>query len=150
MFDILVISVSNPLLIGLYKDEKLVKEYELEGKTSEVLPKIFKKITKLYELRDIYYVNSPGSYMAIKVAYVFLKTFAISKDIELFATKGFHFNENSPIKALGKKYFFYENNKILIDFLKENDKILDFKLPKILNKKIFNNNAVPEYNLPAV
>lgn len=150
MLDILVISVSSPLLIGLYEDNKLIKTYENNGKTSDVLPSIFTEILKEYELKDIYYVNAPGSYMAIKVAYVFLKTLTITKKIKLFATKGFHFNENSPIKALGKKYFHNINNKIVIDFLKEDIKLNSFKLPQNIDKKIFNENTVPEYNLPAV
>ena len=41
--------------------------------------------------------------MAIKVAYLFLKTISISKNIELESCSGFEFNKNSPIKALGKK-----------------------------------------------
>ena len=40
--------------------------------------------------------------MAIKVAYIFLKTISITRSIDLYACEGFEFNQNSPIKALGK------------------------------------------------
>lgn len=148
--DIFVISISHPLLIGVYEDKKCIKTYEKEGKTSDILPQVFEGILKEFKIKELFYINSPGSYMAIKVAYVFLKTIAITYHIELKATFGFHFNEHSPIKALGKKYFIYENNEIKIEFLKENAVLKEFKLPEILDECIFKRDSLPEYNLPAV
>jgi len=150
LFDVFVISISNPISIGIYKDKELINTYVQEGKTSDVLPMIFDRILKEYNISGLYFVNSPGSYMSIKVSYVFLKSLSIVKNIELKAALGFHFNENSPIKALGKKYFFYENEEIIIDFLNENQQIKEFKLPKILDDKIFSVESLPKYNLPAV
>ena len=150
MLDVLVISISTPLKIGLYENNVLVKTYEIDGKTSDVLPNIFQEIIEKFKINRIFYVNSPGSYMAIKVAYVFLKTVSITKKLDFFATSGFYFNNNSPIKALGKKYFTNVNGEIVIDFLKENEKIEEFVLPKELNEKIFSKDTLPIYNLPAV
>ena len=153
MLDVLVISISNPILVGIYKDNTLVKTYDNEGKTSDILPIIFDEIFKNYEINRIFYVNSPGSYMAIKVSYVFLKTISITKKLEFFAANGFHFNNNSPIKALGKKYFINklnENNEITIDFITDNEKLEEFKLPEVLNENIFSKETLPIYNLPAV
>lgn len=149
--DILVISISNPILIGIYKDSKLVKVISNEGKTSDILPFIFKNILKEYSIAGLFYVNGPGSYMAIKVGYIFLKTISVIKGIKLKATNGFQFNQNSPIKALGKKYFFNKDDgSISIEFLKDSDKLVDFELPKVLNKEIFTEDSLPNYNLPAV
>ena len=150
MIEVLVISISKPLLIGIYKNKELIKEYKLEGKTSDLLPSLFSDILKEYEVKRINYVNSPGSYMAIKVAYIFLKTISISKNIELMACNGFEFNENSPIKALGKKYFIQNEDKIKVDFLEKDDIIRDFKLPNNIDKINFNKQTLPIYNLPAV
>ncbi|RXJ81288.1 hypothetical protein [Arcobacter sp. F2176] len=150
MIDIVVISISTPIKIGIYENQVLIKEIEEEGKTSDILPIIFEKLLQEYDIKSITYVNTPGSYMAIKVAYVFLKTVCIAKKIELNATSGFLFNENSPIKALGKKYFFNKNGEIIIDFLEEKSIISDFKLPKSLDKTKFSSNTLPIYNLPAV
>lgn len=148
--DVLVISIANPILIGLYKNNKLIKVYEKEGQSSDIIPLIFEEILKEQTPKRIFYVNAPGSYMAIKVAYVFLKTLAITKKLELLATNGFHFNQNSPIKALGKKYFMLENGEIIVDFI-EQDRVLEpFCLPPILDETIFSNENLPEYNLPAV
>lgn len=148
--DVFVISISNPLLIGVYKDKELIKSYEVEGKTSDILPCVFEEILNEFKVKELFYVNSPGSYMAIKVAYVFLKTIAIIHNIKLKATFGFNFNENSPIKALGKKYFIYENEEIKIDFLEENQVLKAFKLPSVLDDDIFKLDSLPQYNLPAV
>jgi tRNA A37 threonylcarbamoyladenosine modification protein TsaB len=150
LIEILVITISNPLLIGIYEDKKLINEYKLDGKTSDLLPNLFEKLLKEYEINRIIYVNSPGSFMAIKIAYIFLKTISISKNIELVASEGFLFNENSPIKALGKKYFIKDENKIKVDFLEKDCIIRDFKLPMCIEKYNFNEETLPIYNLPAV
>jgi len=150
LIEVLVISISNPILIGLYKNKQLIKEYKLEGKTSDLLPSLFENILKEFDIKRINYVNSPGSYMAIKVAYIFLKTISITKNIEFQACNGFEFNENSPIKALGKKYFKQDENGIKVDFLEKDDIIRDFKLPNNIDKINFNKQTLPIYNLPAV
>ncbi|MBU3014578.1 hypothetical protein KO488_07415 [Poseidonibacter lekithochrous] len=150
MIEVLVISISKPLLIGIYENKKLIKEYKLEGKTSDLLPSLFSNILKEFDINRINYVNSPGSYMAIKVAYIFLKTISISKKIEFMACNGFEFNENSPIKALGKKYFIQDKDSIKVDFLEKNDILRDFKLPNSIDKINFNKQTLPIYNLPAV
>ncbi len=50
--------------------------------------------------------------MGIKVTYLFLKTLSIVKNIPLLAIDGFFFNENHPIKAVGKLYFVKNSNTI--------------------------------------
>ncbi len=149
MVKVLVISISTPLLIGIYENDKLIDTIEMEGKTSDILPILFSDILKKYEVKELLYVNGPGSYMAIKVAYIFLKTIAITNKIALKACDGFQFNQNSPIKALGKKYFIKKEAEIKIDFI-DQDEIKDFELPQELNMEIFSSDSLPTYNLPAV
>ncbi len=149
--DVLVITLSSPLLIGIYQESKLIRVYQMEGKTSDILPSTFQNILQEYTLGNIYYVNGPGSYMAIKVAYLFLQTLCIVQNITLFAADGFAFNNKSPIKALGKKYFFKQHDgTIKIDFLDEDNLIEDFVLPEVLNKEFFSIDSLPNYNLPAI
>lgn len=151
MIDILVIPISNPILVGIYENNKLIETIKKDGKTSEILPIIIKDILNRYKLSSIYYVNGPGSYMAIKIAYIFLKSISITKDINFFATSGFAFNNNSPIKALGKKYFFNtKDDKITIKLLEDLNIIEDFELPIDLDSTIFIKDCLPNYNLPAV
>jgi tRNA A37 threonylcarbamoyladenosine modification protein TsaB len=149
--DILVITISSPICIGVYSENILIDTIISDGKTSDILPSIYSQISNKYDIDTIYYVNGPGSYMAIKIGYIFLKTISIVKNIPFKATSGFKFNENSPIKALGKKYFFNNNDgSIAIKFLTEDDYIQDFKLPKELDISIFTEDCLPQYNLPAV
>ncbi len=150
MIEVLVVSISKPLLVGIYENKILKKLYENDSMTSDALPIIFEDILENFNIHTIYYVNTPGSYMAIKVSYVFLKTISITKDIALKACSGFEFNQNSPIKALGKKYFINDNETVKVDFLDNNTKIHNFKLPNVLEKINFSSKTLPIYNLSAV
>ena len=152
LFKVLVIPISTPILVGVYNSNNvLIEKFSQDGKTSDILPDIFKAIFEKYDLETIYYVNGPGSYMSIKVAYIFLKTLSISKDLVFKSASGFHFNQNSPIKALGKKYFFNSNDDtITLDFLKPNEQLKEFLLPDKIDTNIFNQNSLPNYNLPAI
>jgi hypothetical protein len=147
--EVVVISIANPILIGIYENKILKQTIKKDGKTSDVLPTIFKKLQNDIDITKIIYVNEPGSYMAIKVAYIFLKTFCMVKNIEFCATDGFNFNQNSPIKALGKKYFFKNNGKITIDFLGTNE-LKEFRLLEDITGLKLTNQTLPKYHLPFV
>jgi len=148
---VVVISISSPILIGIYKENILIDTIQNEGKTSDILPWIFDMLLEKYNIENIYYVNGPGSYMAIKISYIFLKTLSITKNIPLKAASGFLFNENSPIKALGKKYFFNgQDDKITIDFIEDLEELKDFKLPDDISNISFSEDTLPNYHLPAV
>jgi len=148
---IVVISIANPILVGIYDNDILIDTIKRDGKTSDVLPDIFKELQEKSNISidTIIYVNGPGSYMAIKVAYIFLKTFCIVKNIEFKAIDGFSVNNNSPIKALGKKYFFQKNDEVIIDFLGDY-KLEDFKLPNDISMIKLNDKTLPNYHLPFV
>lgn len=148
---IMVIPISSPILLGIYQDNILIDTIKSDGKTSDVLPTIFDGLLKKYTIENIYYVNGPGSYMAIKISYVFLKTISITQNIPLYATSGFNFNGNTPIKALGKKYFFNgQDDKITVDFLEDVEKLEDFKLPNNISQIPLSEDTLPNYHLPAV
>jgi tRNA A37 threonylcarbamoyladenosine modification protein TsaB len=148
---VFVISLATPILVGIYEDNTLIKTISKTGKTSEVLPVIMKEVIDNYNIKNIIYVNGPGSYMAIKIAYIFLKTLSITKDIKLFASSGFETNKNSPIKALGKKYFVIDSqNNIELKLLDENDILNDFILPQNININNYSQNTLPNYQLPVV
>jgi tRNA A37 threonylcarbamoyladenosine modification protein TsaB len=138
-------------LIGVYENSILIEKFQSQEKTSDILPKLFDTILNKYNITDLYFAKGPGSFMAIKITYLFLKTVSITKNLPLFATDGFAFNQNSPIKAVGTLYFIKKNGKIStqkIDEIKE--KIKPFDLPKILDKKIFTTESEPLYILPAL
>ncbi|RUM67452.1 MAG: hypothetical protein DSZ06_01140 [Sulfurospirillum sp.] len=150
MTDLFVISISTPIKIGIYEDTKLIKTVSSEEKTSDSLPKLFNEILKNYTIDSIYFINGPGSFMAIKASYIFLKTLSIIKGYPLFASDGFAFNNNQPIKAHGTSYFMKENGKIYTVKLDRQKSHISFDLPETLDKSLFHQECEPLYILPAV
>ncbi|MBN2768801.1 MAG: hypothetical protein JXQ68_06825 [Campylobacterales bacterium] len=148
-YDIVVIAVSSPILIGLYRDGMLLEDVSQEGMCSDVLLPALKNLIEIYEINSIIYARGPGSYMAIKIAYVTLKTIEVVKGIVLKGCSAFLFNGNNPIKAMGNLYFVKEKETIIT---KKMDKIekTSFVLPKSIQELDIDDDATPLYLLPAV
>jgi hypothetical protein len=87
--------------------------------------------------------------MAIKVAYVFLKSLSILKDIPLYARDAFYFNENQPIKAIGKLCFVKIASKIETKKFQTVPEV-KFHLPEELDYNEFTTNVTPLYKIGAV
>ena len=145
----LVISIGSPLLVGVYESGLLIKEFTTDERTSEALPRLMDTIIKSFTCKSIYFARGPGSFMAIKITYIFLRTLQITLNCPLYACDGFELNKNSPIPAMGKLYFIKENGKIRTQVFNEIE-IASFELPNCLDKNIFNNETEPLYILPAV
>jgi hypothetical protein len=135
--------------VGIYNQNTLIKTFESSEPSSEALAKIFDEVLHSYDIGMLFYTNGPGSFMSIKVSYIFLKSLSIALKIPLLACEGFAFNANSPIKALGSQWFFKEKEGIV---LKENpiNEAARFTLPLILDKSLFESENEPLYILPAV
>ena len=148
-YEIVIVSISSPLLIGVYRDGVLIEEIEKEEKTSEILLKVLMEIRSRYDYEHIIYTNGPGSYMAIKLTYITLRSLEILKDIKFSGCDAFSLNNQNPIKAIGKLYFVKDKGKIVT---KEFDEVLkqDFKLPKELDKITILDSNRPLYIIPAV
>lgn len=147
--ELLFITLSSPLLIGVYEDSKLIESITSEGKSSDVLPVIYKEISQKYDVCGLFYANGPGSFMAIKVAYIFLKSISILQNIPFFAADAFYFNKNRPIKAIGKLFFVKVSSEIntqKLDGAQEGG----FELPDVLDHGGFNTITVPMYGIGAV
>ncbi|SFV74820.1 TsaB protein, required for threonylcarbamoyladenosine (t(6)A) formation in tRNA [hydrothermal vent metagenome] len=147
--DVFLIALSSPILIGIYEDKKLIQTITSQEKSSEILPVIYKELFQKYEIERLLYVNGPGSFMAIKVAYIFLQSLSILKKIPLMATDGFKMNNNKPIKAIGKLYFVKIASEIVTQKL-ENIEEGEFTLPQILSYDEFSSNTTPLYSIGAV
>ena len=147
--DVLLITLSSPILIGIYEDQKLIDTIESDEKSSDVLPLIFEKLLKEYEIEKLFYANGPGSFMAIKVAYVFLKSLSVLKGIPLYARDAFYFNENQPIKAIGKLCFVKIASEIETQKFQTVPKS-NFRLPDELDYNEFSTNTMPLYKIGAV
>ena len=147
--DVLLIALSSPIQIGIYEDNKLIDTMISHAKSSDVLPTIYKDIFQKYNVEKLFYANGPGSFMAIKVAYIFLKSISILKKIPLFATDAFYFNENQPIKAIGKLHFVKISSEIKTQKLETVPEV-NFRLPDVLHYNEFSKITTPLYSIGAV
>ena len=148
-YQILIISIASPLLIGVYKDGELIESIESNQKTSEILLKILIDLSQRYAIKNIVYTNGPGSYMAIKLTYITLRSLEILKNISFVGCNAFDLNGQKPIKAMGKLYFIKEKETIIT---KKFDEALEqrFELPSMLSEVTVLNDNKPLYILPAV
>lgn len=149
MHDVVVIALSAPLLIGVYRDAALIERIESHEKSSEALPELFETLLRKYEISRLVYAKGPGSFMAIKISYIFLKTLSIVKKIPLLATDAFYFNENAPIKAVGK-LFFVKNSDTIETVRFDEAPLCRFELPARLNINDFESDTLPCYGIGAV
>ncbi len=147
--ELVFVTLSSPILIGIYEDAKLIETITTMEKSSEILPILFDKISKKYIIKSIFYANGPGSFMAIKIAYIFLKSMSILKNIPLYATDAFYFNENQPIKAIGKLYFVKISSEIKTQKLEIVSKT-KFTLRDVLDYSEFSTITTPLYGIEAV
>ena len=147
--EVLVIAIASPLLLGVYRDGELVEKIETKEKTSEILLKKLTELSKKYNYSRLIYTNGPGSYMAIKLTYITLRSLEILEGITFDGCDAFDLNKQNPIKAVGKLYFIKENNTIIT---KKFDEVLEqrFALPSMLSEVTILENNKPLYILPAV
>ena len=141
-------------MIGVYKNNVLIETFSSSKKTSEILLPFIVECLNKYEITQIIYTRGPGSYMAIKLTYIILKTIEISKNIRCSGCSGFALNGDKPIKAIGNLYFIKEKETIITKKYEqpENANIVkvSFALPQSIHDLKIDEESTPEYILPAV
>ncbi len=148
-YTLLIISISSPILIGVYEDENLIKTVTSNKKTSEILLPIIIDLMNDYEVSRVIYTRGPGSYMAIKLTYIMLKTLEITRGIECLGCSAFVLNGDKPIKAIGNLYFIKEKETIMTKKF-EQTVYAPFALPQSIHDLVIDEESTPEYMLPAV
>jgi len=148
-YTLLIISIASPLLMGVYEESNLIETHTSEKKTSEILLPFVLKCLEKYNISKIIYTRGPGSYMAIKLTYIMLKTIEITRGIGCFGCSGFALNGEKPIKAIGNLYFIKEKETIMT---KKYEQSVDahFALPQSIHDLVLDEESTPEYILPAV
>jgi len=148
-FTLLIISIASPLLVGVYENGMLIDTYSRDKKTSDVLLPLLEEILERYPVGSIIYTRGPGSYMAIKLTYIMLKTIEIVRGIKVLGCSGFVLNEGKPIKAIGNLYFIKEKETIITKKFEE-PVDASFALPQSIHDLEIDEESTPEYLLPAV
>ncbi len=147
--DLVFITLSSPIQVGVYECNLLIESISTNEKSSDALPNIFNELSSRYKIEKLFYSNGPGSFMAIKIAYIFLKSMSILKNIPLLATDAFYFNKNQPIKAIGKLFFVRIRSEIKTQKLEIAPEV-SFMLPDVLDYSEFSTTAAPIYGIGAV
>ena len=135
--------------VGVYQHGKRIEEHQSAEHTSDALPLILKALLDRYSVENLFFARGPGSFMSIKISYIFLKTLSITLGIPLRASDGFTFNEGRPIKAMRQLYFVKEEGVIATRLFNEAVE-QHFVLPIILDETQFDEQSEPLYMLPAV
>ena len=148
-YSLLIISISSPLLIGVYENDTLIETISTELKTSEILLPTIMKVLEKHDISKIIYTRGPGSYMAIKLTYIMLQTIEITRGIKCFGCSGFALNNNQPIKAIGNLYFIKEKETIMTKKYEQPVNVI-FTLPQSIQDLTLDEESTPEYVLPAV
>ncbi|AFI06615.1 hypothetical protein [Helicobacter cetorum] len=158
--DLVLVSLGQAVLLGVYHQECLLTSYASSLKTSEGLIEVFSqafedfknpnKYSDLPTIEGVYYAKGPGSFTSLKLTHIFLHTLALTKGFELYSTTGFYFNDNTPILAYANQYFVSEETQDLVSVA--NLKVLpkDFSLPPYLEKDKFTQFNTPFYILPPI
>ena len=148
-YTLLILSLSSPLMLGVYRDAALIEKIESKKKTSEALLPLITDVMDRYPLSRMIYTRGPGSYMAIKLTYIILKTIEIIKNIPFEGCSAFALNGNKPVKAMGNLYFVKEKETIITQKF---DQAIpqEFSLPSSLETLAIDKASTPNYVLPAV
>jgi len=133
----------------VYEDDTLIETFSSNQKTSEVLLPLIRDILNKYDISEMIYTRAPGSYMAIKLTYITLKTIEILKGIPCVGCSGFALNGGEPIKAIGNLYFIKEKETIMTKKFEQPVNVV-FTLPQSIHDLEIDEESTPEYSLPAV
>ncbi len=148
-YELLIISISSPLILGVYEDDMLIETLSSDLKTSEILLPLIKECLDKYDISTIIYTRGPGSYMAIKLTYIMLKTIEIMQGIKCVGCSGFALNGGEPIKAVGNLYFIKEKETIITKKYEQPVNV-KFTLPQSIQDLELDEESTPDYILPAV
>jgi len=136
-------------MIGVYEDGVLIDTITSDSKTSEVLLPLLKTCLDTYDISRVIYTRGPGSYMAIKLTYIMLKTIEIIRGIECVGCSGFALNGGEPIKAIGNLYFIKEKETIITKRYEQPVNV-KFTLPQSIQDLELDEESTPDYKIPAV
>jgi tRNA A37 threonylcarbamoyladenosine modification protein TsaB len=136
-------------MLGVYEDGELIQSITSESKTSEVLLPLIKECLDRYDISTMIYTRGPGSYMAIKLTYIMLKTIEIMRGIKCVGCSGFALNGGEPIKAIGNLYFIKEKETIITKKYEQPVNV-KFTLPQSIHDLELDEESTPDYMIPAV
>jgi tRNA A37 threonylcarbamoyladenosine modification protein TsaB len=146
--EVVVVPFQTPILVGVYRDRQLERGVQLEGKVSETLPPFFEELLRREQLEGLYYSRGPGSFMGVRLTFLFLKTLSIIYQIPFRGVDSFYFTGGKPIKGPGASFFVKKEGIIVVS--REVDEVGTPSLPPVLNPADFEEEVEPLYLVKAV
>ncbi|MEO1941956.1 MAG: hypothetical protein ABGW77_03585 [Campylobacterales bacterium] len=146
--EVVVVPFQSPILVGIYRDRKLERKLQLEGRVSDTLPPFFEELLRQEELSGLYYSRGPGSFMGLRLTYLFLKTLSIICQIPFQGVDSFYFTGGKPIKGPGSSFFLKKEDIIIVS--REVDEVGIPSLPPVLEPADFKGEVEPLYLVKAV
>lgn len=141
--------MAMPAKIGIYDNNlNLVKSYEINNYVSVELSSVIQEILQEFNISELIYANGPGSFMSLKIAYVFFSTLSLVLNIPLKATSAFSFSKQKLIKA--NNNFCFALNEYGEIILKA---VSNYKCDLCLPVKLqisYESDNLPNYFIPAV
>jgi len=116
---LLINPIASPFQMALYRDGKIENYWHCSGFVSDRLPEEIDKVFGKFKIRSIIYANGPGSFMAVKLTYIMLRTVEIVNGIPFYGCSAFSLNGGKPLKAAGNLYFVKEKENIITQTYRE-------------------------------
>lgn len=144
--ELIIVSLSTPLIIGVYENGELKDELKSEKQSSDALIELLAQLKNSYKIKRIIYANGPGSFMGLKISYVILRIFCDINNIAFGAISAFSLTQNAAVSAKKGFCFVLEKDKISI----QKGQGSPFLLPKTLENLNISKDALPNYVLDAL
>jgi tRNA A37 threonylcarbamoyladenosine modification protein TsaB len=146
---VLLIAATTPARIAVYDEGGARLEVsEIDAPLSEGLYATMKSIDDRFRIVKLLYARGPGRFTGLKLGYLFLKSFAIVRNIPFLAADSFALSGDRPILAHGNRRFVKNGEKITIETF---DSPFEEALtpPETLDGDIFDDQTLPNYLLDA-
>lgn len=112
--NIFISTATDRLIVTLFKDREIITTVNEQG-NNDFTTKIYEKLEgiDLSSLKNVYFVNGPGSYTGLRVAIIAAKSIAIKFNCNLIPVnllKLLYLQEGNTIKvdARGKRHFIFD------------------------------------------
>jgi tRNA A37 threonylcarbamoyladenosine modification protein TsaB len=107
-----------------------------------------KSIDERFTIVKLLYVRGPGSFMGLKLSYLFCKSFAFARDIPFLAADSFALSGGKPIFSRNGRRFVKKGETIEIESF--DAPFAEALLPpKKLDARMFDKQTLPDYILSA-
>ncbi|MGE4295437.1 MAG: hypothetical protein AB7E49_07045 [Campylobacterales bacterium] len=147
---VLLVSASRPMRLAVYDlGGNRLELHESDAPATESFYPFFKTIDDRYDIARVAYARGPGSFMGLKLGYVFLQSFAMARRIPFASVSSFALTRGAPVQAHGKRWFVLEGGEVSVRAF-ETPPQAALLPPEQIDFSIFEAACEPEYLMPAV